>query len=75
MARSMASVVFAEPPTGLAAPQVEQRHAQHRVSEVPHPLRWECKDPKGLAVTVGLSEGSRVALPPATLRLRQELRT
>ena len=76
----MASVVFAELHLGLAVPQVEQRHAQRRVPEeiqMIHStvMRCGCRDLKGLAATVGPSGDSRAAVPPAPLRLRQELRT
>ena len=74
----MASVVFAELHLGLAVPQVGQRHVQRRVPEeiqMIHSTVMHRRDLKGLAATVGPSGDSRAAVPPAPLRLRQELRT
>ena len=71
----MASVVFAELQLGLAVPQVEQCHVQRRASEEHQTMRCECRDPKDLVAAVGPSEASRVAMPPPTPRLHQELRT
>ena len=72
MVHSMASMVFAELQTDLAGHQVDKLHVQHKESGA---LRCECRDLKGLVVTVGRSEAGRVAEPLATLHLRQEPRT